>query len=514
MSSDDNIYTPYANLVPFFVEEPMWAPETERERVQSYGVYDELYWNYRKALKLMLADDRDPVYLPTPRTIVDSTSHFLLKGLRIAPKSGEGESPFKQALDAFFKREKFMSKFHTNKLAGVRRGDAYFHLTADPNKPVGSRLSINGLDPASVFPIWDDDDIDKLLGMDIVTQWEGEDGKPRIKRLRYMYEFGPNGRMVWMSEGLYEVEGWWKGKAAKVVQIFMTDTKLDPRIDTIPVFHFKNLDDVENPFGSSELRGFEQLIQSINQSVTDEDVALALEGLGVYATDAQPPVNEAGEEEPWIIGPGRVLETPGGTFFKRVEGVGSVKPMQDHIQMLADGLYEASATFRPSQVDVLTAESGVAMAIKFMPTLAKIETRDQDGLDNLEQLFYNWRKWHDVHEGQLFTDELEISIGDKLPESRKEKLNELNNMKDRDVISAKYFRAEMAKLGYIFPNDEEMEDQIFKEKERALKLQQMLGNNNNAALAGGDPKKDTIPGNDNASNNAKKPNESGGTEAT
>lgn len=514
--SDIDIFTPYSNITPMIVEEETWAPEAERERIASYAVYDQLYWSFRHALKLALGDDRDPIYIPTPRTIVDSTAHFLLKGLQIVPKTKGDATPIALALDDLFKRERFLSRFHANKLAGTRRGDWVFHMTADPTKPAGKRVSITPIDPGSYFPIWNDDDITKLEGMDIVDMWIGEDGLPKVHRLRYRYEYYPGGKRVLVSEGVYEVEGWWKGKAAKVVQILQNEYALPNSLDTIPVFHFLNIEEADNPFGSSELRGFEGLIQAINQGMTDEDMALALEGLGAYATDAAPPQDNQGNDLPWMIAPGQVLEVPGSQYFKRIEGVGSVQPMQDHYKTLTDALYEASGTFRPSQVDVLTAESGVAMAIKFMPTMAKIEMRDQLGLDILEQFFYNWRRWVTEFDKVVLTgteSDLDISIGEKLPESRKEKLNELNNMKDRDVISAAYYRDEMAKLGYTFPDHEEMQKQIFEEKKMALELQQMLGNNNPAAQPGGDPKKDTIPGNDNQSNNAGKPNESAGTEA-
>lgn len=521
MTTDLTVFTPYSTIQPLITENPEWVPETEQERIASYDIYDKLYWSYRKALKIAIGEDQgSPIYVPTPRTIVDSTSHFLLKGLQLVPKKAAGASSsddaggIDQALSNFLKRERFYSRFHTNKSAGVRRGDFVFHLTVDPTKPAGSRLSLTQLDPSNYFPIWDEDDINKLVGVDIVEQWLDDSGKPRVHRLRYQYEYYTGGRRVTVEDGIFEVEGWWKGKSAKVVQIIESSYYLPDEIDTIPVFHFPNIEDVDNPFGSSELRGFERIIQGVNQAITDEELALALQGLGVYATDAPPPVDEEGEEVDWVIAPAAVMSMSGGTFFKRVEGLGSVQPSQDHLKFLVDNLYEGAGVFRGGQIDVAVAESGVALAIKFMPTLAKIEQRDQTGQELLDQMFYNWIRWHKAFEGQDFTGtEILVEIGDKLPESRKEKLNELNNMHDRKVISGAYYRSEMEKLGYKFPD--QMQEEIIAEQRKWMELQQMYKDEKAAAQEGQDGNEsDTVPGNDNKSNNKSKPNESGGTEAT
>src|SRR5690606_37483404 len=107
---------------------------------------------------------------------------------------------------------------------------------------------------------------------------------------------------------------------------------------------------------SSELKGVEALMGSINQTITDEEVALALQGLGVYATDAPPPsVN--GVEQDWVIAPANVLEVPNGSWFKRIEGLSSVTPTLDHINFLTDALFEGTGTFRTGHVDVQVAES-------------------------------------------------------------------------------------------------------------------------------------------------------------
>lgn len=502
--TEPGVMTPYSTVTPLMLEDPTHIPEDERERIASYDTYEKIYWSNPGAFKLsMRGTNEQPIYIPNPRTIVNETAHYLLKGLNVAPVNQEADSELGIALNAFMKRERFYSRFHTAKWSGVVRGDWVFHITADPDKPEGSRISLTSVDPASFFPIYDDDDLDKVIGVDLIEFFKSEeDNKTRVRQLRYRYdeEVNPGLRRVWRDERILELEGWWKGEAAKVKGIVMQQELLPVEITTIPVYHFKNIDWQGQPFGSSELRGFEGLMASINQTISDEELALALEGLGLYATDAPPPTDKDGNETDWILGPGRVLETPTGSNFARVKGIGSVTPNLDHLKFLTDSLFEGSATFRTSEVDVQLAESGVALAMKFLPTLAKLEQRDWSGIATLENLWYDWKFWYKAYEGQDFTDqEIAVTLGSKLPTNRKDVLNELNNMIDRMVIDREYYRQEMtARLGYVFPED--IAERVRKEQEELTQARMF-----ESPVNGEDPSR---------SNNRTRPNESAGTEAT
>jgi hypothetical protein len=168
-------------------------------------------------------------------------------------------------------------------------------------------------------------------------------------------------------------------------------------------------------------------------------------------------------------------------------------------------------------VDAQVAQSGIALAIKFLPTLAKVETRDQAGMDILTQLFYNWKTWYEVFEQKSLEGDIVPTIGDKLPMDRTARVNELNNMIDRSIISKQYYRDEMESLGYKFPED--LETQLEKEAEKAMQDARaaMLATKDTegGALNGksDDTEGSTLPSAGNGSNNAKKPNESAGTEA-
>lgn len=506
--SDPGVFTPYSTVKPLAdtMQDVSWLPEEEQDRIQAYQTYEEMYWGFTEVFKVQMRGTFDlPVYVPNARTVVDETAHYLLKGLRVGPADLKSTDPLNVALQKFLKREQFYSVFHENKQAGVARGDFVFHMTADDTLPEGERISLTAVDPAAYFPIWNDEDPDILEGVMLVEQIVMPGGDVNVKVLRYMYDRSGETRQVVREEAILQMRDWFDGKRRVVVKRLIKPTPLDPAIQRIPVYHFRNRTWQGDPYGSSELRGHERLLGAVNQTVSDEELALALEGLGVYATDAPPPtrvVNGVVTEEPWTIAPGVVLQIPGMNSFARVQGVRSVEPFLNHIDMLERHLFEGSATFRSSVVDVQLAESGIALAIKFMPTLAKIEQRDEAGLSLLDHLFFEWKVWHSVFEGEDFTDtEIELTLGQKLPTNRVETLNELNNMVDRRIVTREYYRQQMAlRLGWVFPPD--MGQQVLEEE----KLFQELAIQANPAREGQEE-------DGNQSNNADRPNESAGTEA-
>ena len=511
-------FTPYSTVIPLIKEVPSWLTEEHGERIASYLKYEEIYWQDPRAFRLVQrGSEAQPIYVPNPKQIVDSTAHYLLKGLRVGPAEPDKNAKFKEFLDKFLKREEFYSRFMVAKSAGVCRGDWVLHITADETEAEGSRISITSIDPGAYFPVFDPDDATKVIEVHIAYQ-EVPLGEiqPKIRQKSYWYEGEkPNRKVVW-EERYVEIDGWGTEREKTYSQI-SAPTALPDNIVKIPVYHFKNVAWDGWDFGASEIKGYEIIAGAVNQAVTDEDVALALQGLGVYATDAGPPKNATtGETEDWEIAPARVMEVPAGAYFRRVEGMTTVEPSQSHIGYLEDKLFETSHTFREGAVDVQVAESGIALAIRFLPQLAKIEQRDLSGTAKLDQMYYDLKQWFDFYEGELFDSswldvEIEIEIGDKLPQNRVERTNELNNMLDRKIISRAYYRREMQRLGYEFPED--IEEEIEKEKEADIELQRKTalatatpeGKAGEELSSGGKP--------ENKSNNKARPNESAGTEA-
>ena len=515
-----NDFTPYSTLRGFIGNPPAWVPEEEQQRIQAYLKYDEMYWNDSRQFSLRVLEGEDPLYIPNARTIVDTTAHYLLKGLTVT--CSDNDKTLKEALSAFMDREMFYPRFHTAKHRGVALGDFVFHLTANPAKPEGSRISLTAVDPGQVFPIWADDSPDKLVGCHIVEfYYRPDDTQEYIKKLTYRLEEKGETRKISREEGIYKLEPKWYGPKPELVEKTLQLGYLDPAITSIPVYWFKNID-WDWQYGSSELKGFESILRAISQGSTDVQGALSLEGLGVYATDGGRPIDEEGNDADWEVAPGRVMEVPAGSYFRRVEGVGSITPATDQIGYLESKLREAGglSDVALGRVDVQTAQSGIALAIKFLPTLAKIEERDLAGIGRLKQLFFDWKTWHGIFERQQLTGDVIIEIGDKLPQNRTERINELNNMLDRKVISIQYYRDEMKKLGYEFPDN--IQSQIDEEAQKAAEqaaaaappnLQENAINastgNKPPPANGGLAEKQAA----NRSNNRKRVNESNGTEA-
>jgi hypothetical protein len=495
------VFTPYSGVKPLLNDgQNLWVPELDRDRIGSYQKYEEIYWSHDAAFQLQDDSSERPVFVPSPRVICDTTSHFWLKGLEI---SSTGAT--QKALDAFMDREEFLPKFHVAKHSGVVRGDFILHLTADPTKPEGTRVSVNSVDPAMYFPELDDQNLDRVLAVNLVEQVINPDNPSQvfIHRLRYRYVMVGVDRKVTSQEAWYEVENWDKGTRVKVKEIRGEVLLPDP-INTIPVYHFKNQPWQGEPFGNSEIRGYEAIQQRINQSATDEDVALALEGLGVYATDAPAPTDDEGNELPWSIVPGRVVEVPSGTKFERVKGVSTVEPFQSHIGLMLESMYEASATFRATMVDAKVAESGIALAIRFLPTMAKLEERDFFGTARLTQFWFDWRSWHQAFEGDELPQDIKVIIGDKLPTNKNDTLNVLNNLVDRKSVTKAWYRDQVGDLyGLEIPAN--MDALLLAEAEAAIQLQR-------EQFAAQHPEGEPTP-TDNKSNNRSRPNESGGTEA-
>src|SRR5690606_8798528 len=176
--------------------------------------------------------------------------------------------------------------------------------------------------PGSVFPIWDDDEPDKMIGCHIAEQYylpkeKDPEQKTRVRRLTYRIVENANGvegRRISRQEAIFELEGSWldNSEKAKKIQDIIPFGFLDARITTLPIYWFRNRSWDGEQYGSSDLRGIEAIAEIISQGSTDISAALSLEGLGVYATDGGRPVRDDGNggvvETDWEVAPGRVME--------------------------------------------------------------------------------------------------------------------------------------------------------------------------------------------------------------
>jgi hypothetical protein len=455
------VFTPYSTGAEFFGPKPTWIPDDlDVMRIQSYQAYEEMYWNVPDIFKVSLRGSNTlPIYIPTTRTIVDTTHRYY--GANFAVMIGGTSSPdiaaAQLAVSDLMKREKFRSKYNGYRRYGLIHGDAVWHLTADQAKAVGSRLTLTAVDPGMYFPIPDEDDVDRIVGVHLVEQISTSDGA-RIRRLTYRKVPRADGlNTITVEEGIFATDKW-GGPDAKPERVIRPLTALPESITSIPVYHTKNTEEPGNPFGSSEVRGLERIMGAVNQSVSDEDLSLALMGIGMYATDASHPIDPVTRKPvAWQLGPGRVVHHD-GTKWDRVQGVGNLADSYGaHYYRLWEALKWASSTpdVAIGTVDVQVASSGIALALQMSPMLAKASEKNDLLLDTHNQLFYDiLTMWMPAYEETTFDGiTVDCTVGDAVPINRKDKFEELNDMLDRGVIDTAYYRSEVKKLGYVFPED-------------------------------------------------------------
>jgi hypothetical protein len=458
---------------PLFTSYASWLGDAEEQkRIAAYALYEAIYWQVPNTFKLLArGSETNPIYLPAPKTIVNTINRYTAPKMTMLPDPFIGTDSDRTnasaIMKAFLTREKFYSKFGANKLEGIFRGDWAWHIYASPEREDGARISIQPIDPGSMFPIYNEENLDEVIGWHIVDQYDYE-GKPAIRRLTYRKATGVGGPSpITVSDIIFEADKWGgpgmsEDDAVVLAVIAAEETMPDP-IDHLPIYAMPNIQTTGTIWGSSELRGTERILAAMNQTISDEELALALEGLGVYKTNAGTPVNDDGDEVPWNIGPGRVVELPTDTdgdkvFFDRVQGISSIEPNLAHIKFLMDQVYESSAVpgVARGSVDVQMAESGIALYLHLAPLLTTAEDKELIITETHAQMFYDLRKWFAAYEpGELATPLMNTAFGpaygEKIPVNRKERFTEIMGLWEADLVTAEWTWTELAKIGYEFP---------------------------------------------------------------
>lgn len=460
------LVTPYSTVAPFFGAPPTWLTEMDAQRILSYQIYEQIYWNIPETFKLMQrGSDADPIYVPTGRTIVDTTNRYVGKdfGFMIDPNVGTpaGQQTLNLALTALFRRERFWSQFSANKRFGLIRGDWMFHVIGNPAKPQNRRITIETIDPGAYFPVYHPDDPGKLIAVYIAEQFvDPADNKVYIKRQTYYKGSDPlendgSDTSIWNEVALYDPKSW-EDITVSPKQVIKELAQLPPQITAIPVYHIRNFETPGDPFGSSELRGLERVIAAVNQAISDEELALALEGLGMYATDGGSPKDEQGNTTDWILGPGNVVEHAKGSSFQRVTGVGSVTPVLDHVNFLIGQLRESSGTpdVAAGKVDVAVAESGISLVLQMGPMLSKVAEKEQVITDVMRQMYYDIAYgFLPAYEGITTDAYAEPSYGNALPDDKAAQVAEVLAIVAGGLADAEWGRTEIARIrGYDFGN--------------------------------------------------------------
>ena len=445
---------------------PQWVSTDDAERIAAYTTYEQMYWGAPGAFELtQKGSDTDPIYVPSARAIIEATNRFLAVDwdFYVEGSDDQAKADATAAFFRLFKREQMWSKFATQKRFCLVRGDALWHITADMNKPEGSRLSIHELDPASYFPIYDVNDLDKLVGCYIVDTVE-EGDTIVIRRQAYRKQMDESGNFtgVITSElALYELAGWddrngAKPEDIKQVSVIIPEYELPAEITSLPVYHWKNFRNPGDPYGSSQMRGIERLASAINQTISDQDLAVALSGLGVYVTDSAAPTDDEGNEVNWLIGPGRVVEISPGNKFDRVTGLTTIAPSLEHAQYLENKMREGAGVpaIAIGDVDVATAESGVALYLRLAPLLAANKEKELELLGVMDNMLYDLQTmWFPAYESINLTNVVVSSVvGNPMPENRQISVDEIIKLATSTppLITLDMAQAQLTKLGYDF----------------------------------------------------------------
>jgi hypothetical protein len=502
--------SPYATAAPLLGQLPAWiADKQEQQRIASYALYEAIYWTVPDTFKLTSRGAEDkPIYIPTGKQIVETINRYTAPHLQIVPDPMFGD-PNAQLLATqvwtdLARRERFYSRFNAAKRYGIMRGDWAFHFYANPLREPGSRISIFAVDPGSIFPVYNPQNIDEVIGWDIAEQYIDSDGKARVRKTSYRKVTGTAGPSPITVEDVgCEVDAWggpgMDPEETKVTEVFLSLTTLPNPIDQLPVYLIPNFETPGDIFGSSEMRGLERIMAAVNQSISDEELALALEGLGVYWTNAGTPVDpETGEDVPWNIGPGRVVELPTEKTFGRINGITSVTPNQDHLKYLHSQIQAAKGMSNVAQgnVDVSIAESGIALLLELGPIIFVAEEKEQTITDVLTNMLFDLAKWYVAYEGTAFNSLVEQTrwvprYGDKVPPNKAKDVVELLGLYTAGVVSGVYLRQKLRTMGYSdLPEDAILEAQILQEKTaRAAIAQDAFGTRTdgevNAALNDG-----------------------------
>lgn len=473
--------SPYSTALELKRPRPDWVPGTaDQDRVAVYQTYEDIYNNVKDAFKTLLRDaDGEELFrrlVPAARTIVEATNRYLAKDptlvstipatVTLAP---EAVAEFMEFLGKLWKREEVTTKFLSMKRWMLIRGDGVLHISADPSKAEGSRISITEMEPDHYFPIHDNIDPSKVIGAYVVTIVLGDDGEEEIaQRVEYRRirtpddaaEFGVPVNSIFYRIGFYERDGWddrepefddtdlkpvdvpvWAAPAQDAPD-YIAGYALPSQITTIPLYHYRNNRTGNEPFGRSELQGIETLLVGITQTMTDEELAMSLTGIGVYSTTSGRPRDASGKETEWIIAPASVIELESDGNFNRVEGIDDLKPLLQHMDKLSEQARETTATpdVAVGRVDVQTAESGIALAISMAPIIAKNEEKEEELKGKTDQLLFDLiNMWLPAYEA---TDPkglvVEMVFGSPLPVNEDAVVTNVSTLVEKKVIPVKF----------------------------------------------------------------------------
>lgn len=445
---------------------PNAVSEFDRARLRTYKLMEDLYFTNTEDYKAILrgqdseGDEANrPVYIPNAQKIVEGKIGYLCKGFSLTPKKENAK--LDTAVQKLLARENFDLKLRSQNRWKLVRGDSIWYITADESKEQGKRISIHELDPSTFYPIEDEDD--KLIGCYIVDEVplpNGKKGEVCARVQKYWRQMDDDDKVIPESDIMYKEElyetGKWdernlEEKELKKISTLTEETEI-AGIRYLPVYIDRNNPPQNSIFGRSELSGLESLIIGINQIMTDEELALIMHGLGVFATSAGRPRDSSGTPIPWEIGPLSVIEHGENDKFYRVEGVNSISPMQEHMKYADTNIQQTVglSDMALGVVDSATAESGIALQLKLGPTIVSNREKQDWTVSILKQMFYDLiRYWLPAYEqipdpGDDY--EIDVTFEDPMPVNQEKRFGQLIILWENSLISAKKLCEELTKI--------------------------------------------------------------------
>lgn len=448
---------------------PNAVNEFDKARLSTYRLYEDLYLSNSSDYKVLLrggSTDQRPIYVPNGEKIVEAKIRYC--GIGMEYKYSKIDQATEDAIKKLLSRENWEQKFGSLKRWNEIRGDHVLLLIGDEDKDEGSRLSIIEVDPSSYFPVEDPKFPGKLIGQYIVDEYpkpNGTKGEVCARVQKYMRTLGEDGAPIpgpiKYSEALYETGKWddrpdsaLKAEDIKLLESLTEEEDLPAEITTLPAYHFRGHPMGDNMFGRSGLAGLESLIAAVNQTMTDEDLIMVFGGLGFFATDASPPRDSRGQVLPWTISPLSMVEHGKDQKVYRVNGVPSLEPSQTHMTFAQDAMQQTKSVpdIAVGVVDATVAESGIALELKLSAILSAGAEQELEFKSVLKKFFYNLAtQWLKAYEGLGIEDsknelEVEITFKDPKPVNQEKRFNQLMQLWEASVISAKKLCEELSKV--------------------------------------------------------------------
>lgn len=466
--------------------------DQDLDRIAAYNTYEDIWSNVPEAFDKLLRDGDDPKsrrYIPAARGLIEAVNRYLAMDPNMVWDPVPGATVSQDQMDAWvaqvaamMAREEFNIKFLAMKRWWLIRGDALLVISADPLKEQGTRLRITEVPADQYFPMYSGTDGERVIGCYLASIVQDDDDADIIQRIEYrkvlteddVSETGAPLGSIFYRVGFFELDGW-DDRAPDPQDLKPVDVPswadpgdvevspldgypLPALITSIPAYHFRNnrRGGIPGRFGTSELQGLETLLSGMIQNATDEDMAVALMGIGMYWTDSGKPRDAQGREAEWVVAPGTIIELEKDGKLGKVEGVGSVTPMQDHLNFMKTEARDAAAipAVAAGQRDPNQDTSGVALRIEFMPVLAKNMEKEEELASKLTHLLFDLATmWFPAYEG-ITPPQVQPSVtfGDPLPTDRAATLKEILDMVTARVVSVEWAQGELAsRLGYKFP---------------------------------------------------------------